>query len=74
MKLQQKEFWGGTYHGRHDGTQAKVTATRDDTRPEPFAWTCTCGASQSFPHRVRQSSIREKANQHADLCRAIPLT
>lgn len=42
-------LWVGTYHGRHDGGPVTVTATRDDTRPEPFAWTCTCGASRSFP-------------------------
>ncbi|WP_030990026.1 hypothetical protein [Streptomyces sp. NRRL WC-3744] len=45
----QPEFWVGTFHGSHDGLPAKVTATRDDTRPEPYAWTCTCGASRSFP-------------------------
>lgn len=49
MKLQETEFWVGTFHGRHDGLPAKVTATRDDTRDEPYVWTCTCGASQSFP-------------------------
>ncbi|MEU8550534.1 hypothetical protein AB0C81_26735 [Streptomyces roseoverticillatus] len=49
MKLQKNEFWVGTFHGRHDGTQATVTATRDDARLEPYVWTCTCGASQSFP-------------------------
>ncbi|GGZ89741.1 hypothetical protein GCM10010371_57030 [Streptomyces subrutilus] len=48
-QLEQTEFWVGTFHGSHDGTQAKVTATCDDTRPEPYAWTCTCGASRSFP-------------------------
>ncbi|MFF8035893.1 hypothetical protein [Streptomyces sp. NPDC016626] len=48
MELHTTEFWVGTYHGRHDGRPATVTATRDDTRPEPFAWTCTCGASRSF--------------------------
>ncbi|MCL7429763.1 hypothetical protein [Streptomyces sp. YS415] len=47
-ELRTNEFWVGTYHGRHDGRPATVTATRDDTRPEPFAWTCTCGASRSF--------------------------
>ncbi|WP_318275215.1 hypothetical protein [Streptomyces pharetrae] len=58
MELQTTEFWVGTYHGRHDGCPATVTATRDDTRPEPFAWTCTCGASRCFasgrrgPHRL----------------------
>ncbi|MEV0981962.1 hypothetical protein [Streptomyces sp. NPDC049915] len=40
---------GGTSHGSHDGLPAKVTATRDGTRPEPYAWTGTCGASRSFP-------------------------
>ncbi|MGW6876214.1 hypothetical protein [Streptomyces xanthophaeus] len=49
MKLDKNELWAGTFHGRHDGAPAKVTATRDDTRPEPYAWTCTCGASRSFP-------------------------
>ncbi|BAC75338.1 hypothetical protein AQJ43_36445 [Streptomyces avermitilis] len=49
MTLQTNEFWVGTYHGRHDGRLVKVTATRDDTRLEPYAWTCTCGASQTFP-------------------------
>ncbi|CAM5293371.1 hypothetical protein GCM10010329_80700 [Streptomyces spiroverticillatus] len=45
------QFWIGTYHGRHDGTQAKATATRDDTRPEPYAWACICGASRAFADR-----------------------
>jgi hypothetical protein len=40
-QLEQTEFWVGTFHGSHDGTKAKVTATRDDTRPEPYVWTCT---------------------------------
>ncbi|GGP80426.1 hypothetical protein [Streptomyces melanogenes] len=48
-QLEQAEFWVGTFHGSHDGTKAKVTATRDDTRPEPYIWTCTCGASRSVP-------------------------
>ncbi|SEB31830.1 hypothetical protein SAMN04490357_0214 [Streptomyces misionensis] len=47
--LEQTEDWVGTFHGSHHGRPATVTATRDDTRPEPYAWTCTCGASQSFP-------------------------
>ncbi|MEU6603405.1 hypothetical protein [Streptomyces flaveolus] len=47
--LEQTEFWVGTFHGSHGGLPAKVTATRDDTRPEPYAWTCRCGASRSFP-------------------------
>ncbi|WP_331743056.1 hypothetical protein OG239_42975 (plasmid) [Streptomyces sp. NBC_00868] len=49
MKLQNTEFWVGSFHGCHDGTKVKATATCDDTRPEPYVWTCTCGASQSFP-------------------------
>ncbi|MGY3056794.1 hypothetical protein ACVWZD_001039 [Streptomyces sp. TE3672] len=50
MKQQlDTEFWVGTFHGSHAGLPAKVTATHDDTRPEPYVWTCTCGASQSFP-------------------------
>lgn len=48
-QLKETEFWVGTFHGSHNGTTATVTATRDDTRPEPYAWTCTCGASHSFP-------------------------
>jgi hypothetical protein len=48
-QLVQTEFWVGTFQGSHDGRHATVTATRDDTRPEPYAWTCTCGASRSFP-------------------------
>ncbi|MFG3157991.1 hypothetical protein ACGF7W_38830 [Streptomyces sp. NPDC048219] len=48
-QLEQTEFWVGAFHGSHDGTTATVTATRDDTRPQPFVWTCTCGASRSFP-------------------------
>lgn len=49
MKQQlDTEFWVGTFHGSHAGLPAKVTATHDDTRPEPYVWTCTCGASQSF--------------------------
>lgn len=34
--LGQTEFWVGTFHGSHDGLPAKVTAARDDTRPEPY--------------------------------------
>ncbi|MGY3200199.1 hypothetical protein [Streptomyces sp. TE5632] len=26
----------------------QATATRDDTRPAPYGWTCTCGASHRF--------------------------
>ncbi|MFF4534094.1 hypothetical protein ACFY1P_33095 [Streptomyces sp. NPDC001407] len=48
MKL-QSGLWVGTFHGSHDGLPAKVTATHDETCSEPYAWTCTCGASQSFP-------------------------
>lgn len=48
MKLQDNEFWAGTFHGSHAGTRAKVTATHDDTRSEPYAWSCTCGATRSF--------------------------
>ncbi|MEU2391931.1 hypothetical protein [Streptomyces sp. NPDC007369] len=48
-QLQENEFWVGTFHGSHGGHPAEVTATRDDTRPEPYVWTCTCGASRSFP-------------------------
>ncbi|GGR45783.1 hypothetical protein AB0K71_17905 [Streptomyces syringium] len=48
MQLKENEFRVGTFHGRHDGAQAKVTAIRDDTRPEPYFWMCTCGASRSF--------------------------
>ncbi|MEV7471526.1 hypothetical protein AB0O20_34280 [Streptomyces kronopolitis] len=48
-QLPKTEFWVSTFHGSHDGLPAKVTATRDDTRPEPYVWTCTCGASRSFP-------------------------
>ncbi len=39
MKLDESEFLVGTFHGRHDGVPAEVTSTRDDTRPEPHAWT-----------------------------------
>jgi len=49
MKLQKTEFRVGTYHGRHDGTQVKLTVIRDDTLPEPYTWTCTCGAFRNFP-------------------------
>ncbi|MFJ3714027.1 MULTISPECIES: hypothetical protein [unclassified Streptomyces] len=42
------EFWIGTYHGRHDGTQVVLTTTRNDTRTEPYTWTCTCGTSRGF--------------------------
>ncbi|MET9694299.1 hypothetical protein ABZY81_38770 [Streptomyces sp. NPDC006514] len=49
MKLDKNELWAGTFHGRHDGAPAKVTATLDNTRPKPYAWTCTCGARRSFP-------------------------
>ncbi|MFK0120786.1 hypothetical protein [Streptomyces sp. NPDC090994] len=49
MKLETNEFWVGTYHGRHDSRTVTVTVTRDDSCPKPFAWTCTCGASRSFP-------------------------
>ncbi|MDX2999790.1 hypothetical protein [Streptomyces scabiei] len=73
-QLEETEFWVGTFHGSHDGRPAKVTATRDDTRPEPYAWTCTCGASQTFPtedgvwptawrhtHPTRLDRLRQKA-------------
>ncbi|MDQ1051939.1 hypothetical protein [Streptomyces sp. V4I2] len=30
-------------------TRPSEETPRDDTRPEPFACTCTCGASQTFP-------------------------
>ncbi|MCF3180011.1 hypothetical protein IPZ70_08660 [Streptomyces polychromogenes] len=60
-QLEQTEFWVGTFHGSHDGTKAKATATRDDTRPEPYAWTCTCGASRSFP---TQDGVWNTAWQH----------
>ncbi|GAA2639504.1 hypothetical protein [Streptomyces spororaveus] len=43
------EFWTGILHGSHNSLPAKITATRDDTRPEPYAWRCTCGESRSFP-------------------------
>ncbi|MCW8101752.1 hypothetical protein [Streptomyces tauricus] len=59
--LNPSEFWTGTYHGRHHGTQVTVTATRDDTRPEPYAWTCTCGASRTFP---TQDSVDRAAWRH----------
>ncbi|MFF3558291.1 hypothetical protein ACFYXL_33310 [Streptomyces tsukubensis] len=50
MKPQlETDFWVGTFHGSHDGTKAKVTATHDDNRPEPYVWTCTCGVVRSFP-------------------------
>ncbi|MFE9636550.1 hypothetical protein [Streptomyces sp. NPDC006463] len=49
MKLDKNELWAGTFHGRHDGAPAQVTATLDDTRPEPYACICTCGATRSFP-------------------------
>ncbi|MFB1044405.1 hypothetical protein [Streptomyces chrestomyceticus] len=44
----QTTLWAGTYHGRHGGTPVTVTATRDDTRAQPYAWMCTCGASRHF--------------------------
>ncbi|WP_329391523.1 hypothetical protein OG625_39970 (plasmid) [Streptomyces sp. NBC_01351] len=54
------QLWIGTYHGRHDGTQVTVTATRDDTLLEPYAWTCTCGATRSFAvdHGLARSAWR----------------
>ncbi|GHG23007.1 hypothetical protein ACFFSH_28705 [Streptomyces filamentosus] len=48
MQLKESEFLFGTFHGRHDGAQATVTAVRDDTRSESYFWVCTCGASRSF--------------------------
>ncbi|MEL5957334.1 hypothetical protein AADR41_21650 [Streptomyces sp. CLV115] len=45
-------LWIGACHGRHNGTRATVTATRDDTGPEPYACTCTCTCwSASTPPR-----------------------
>lgn len=61
MKLDKHELWAGTFHGRHDGAPAKVTATLDDTRPEPYAWTCTCGATRSFP---TQDGVFDTAWRH----------
>ncbi|MGW2425561.1 hypothetical protein ACWC0C_41050 [Streptomyces sp. NPDC001709] len=60
MNPQTNEFWVGTYHGRHDARPAKVTATCDDTLPEPYAWTCTCGASHRFTtvHDCDRSALR----------------
>ncbi len=49
MQLKENEYRFGTFHGRHDGAPAKVTAVRDDTRPEPYFWQCSCGATRSFP-------------------------
>ncbi|MER6445473.1 hypothetical protein [Streptomyces venezuelae] len=48
-RLNKSEFLVGTFHGRHDGAPVEVTSTRDDTRPEPYTWTCTCGVTRSFP-------------------------
>ncbi|MFI8343949.1 hypothetical protein ACIF8W_28310 [Streptomyces sp. NPDC085639] len=48
MKRDENELWASTFHG-HDGVPTEVTATRDDACPEPHAWTCTCGATRSFP-------------------------
>ncbi|MCZ1012672.1 hypothetical protein [Streptomyces lydicus] len=75
MKPQVNEFWVGTFHGSHDSLPAKVTATRDDTPDEPYAWTCNCGASQSFPtehgvlptawrhtHPTRLDQLRQRAD------------
>ncbi|MER7577475.1 hypothetical protein [Streptomyces sp. NPDC126514] len=46
---EQSGLWVGTFHGNHNGHPAKVTATRDDTRPEPYVWACTCGATRRLP-------------------------
>ncbi|MFD8023494.1 hypothetical protein ACFV6G_24100 [Streptomyces lavendulae] len=48
MNPDKSEFWVGTFHGRHNGVLAKVTATCNDARPEPYIWTCTCGETQTF--------------------------
>ncbi|MFG2234876.1 hypothetical protein ACGFNX_33625 [Streptomyces sp. NPDC048723] len=48
MELDESEFRVGTFHGSHDGAPVEVTATRDDTRSEPYTWTCTCGVTRSF--------------------------
>ncbi|MFF7357185.1 MULTISPECIES: hypothetical protein [Streptomyces] len=63
MTPQQTEYWVGTCHGRHDGTQAKITATRDGTRPEPYAWACTCSSSHKFStvHDCDRSALRHAA-------------
>lgn len=38
-------------------------------------WDCLgCKDTSRFPEKDYLSSIREKANEHAGLCRAIPLT
>ncbi|WP_225638134.1 hypothetical protein [Streptomyces solaniscabiei] len=72
MKLHTNEFWVGTFHGRHGGLPAKVTATRDDTRPEPYAWTCTCGASRSVPteHDVFPTAWRHTHPTRVDRLRS----
>ncbi|MFB7781882.1 hypothetical protein ACFC1D_04060 [Streptomyces vinaceus] len=61
MKLDESEFLVSTFHGRHDGVPAEVTSTRDDTRPKPYAWTCTCGTSRSFP---TQDGVFDTAWRH----------
>ncbi|MFE9137815.1 hypothetical protein [Streptomyces sp. NPDC007355] len=48
MQVKENELRFATFHGRHDGALAKVTAVRDDTRSEPYLWVCTCGTSRSF--------------------------
>ncbi|EST18032.1 hypothetical protein [Streptomyces roseochromogenus] len=74
MKPQSEKtvFWVGTFHGSHDGLPAKVTATHDDTRLEPYVWTCTCGASRSFPtvHGVFDTAWRHTHPSRFDRLRS----
>lgn len=53
-------LWIGTCHGRHNGTRATVTATRDDTSPEPYA--CACWSASTPP----QPSSTASAGPPAD--------
>ncbi|MFJ9380368.1 hypothetical protein [Streptomyces sp. NPDC101455] len=43
------EMWVGTFHGNHDDTRVVVTATRNDSHPLPYGWSCPCGIAQRFP-------------------------
>ncbi|MER6129753.1 hypothetical protein ABT173_45805 [Streptomyces sp. NPDC001795] len=55
------------------GSYVDVTGSGRDSGKH--RWDCRgCKDTSRFPDEDYLSSIREKANEHAGLCRAIPLT
>ncbi|MFD9285715.1 hypothetical protein ACFWD7_52620 [Streptomyces mirabilis] len=55
------------------GSYVDVTGAGHDS--DKHRWDCHgCKDTSRFPEKDYLFSIREKANEHAGLCRAIPLT